>query len=41
VRFGLLTDEDQIKTSVANIAQLQSVQTAQVLSTPIVRLGEK
>lgn len=40
VRFGLLTDKDQVKASVANIAQLQSSQAAQVLSTPIVRLGE-
>ena len=40
VRFGLLTNKDQVKASVANIAQLQSTQTAQVLSTPIVRLGE-
>jgi hypothetical protein len=40
VRFGLLTDEDQIKASVTNIAQLQSTQTAKVLSTPIVRLGD-
>lgn len=40
VRFGLLTDESQIKASVENIAQIQSAQTAQMLSTPIVRLGE-
>ncbi|MCW4630391.1 MULTISPECIES: aldose 1-epimerase family protein [Marinomonas] len=41
VRFGLLTDEDQVQASVANITQLQSGQMAQVLSTPIVCLGEK
>jgi hypothetical protein len=39
VRFGLLTDEMQVKTGVHNIAQLQSTQTTQVLSTPLVLLG--
>ncbi|NLQ17033.1 aldose 1-epimerase family protein [Marinomonas sp. M1K-6] len=39
VRFGLLTQAEQVNASVANIAQLQNSQTAQVLSTPIVRLG--
>lgn len=40
VRFGLLTDEGQVKASVANIAKLQSDQAPKVMSTPIVRLGE-
>ncbi|RNF51602.1 DUF4432 family protein [Marinomonas hwangdonensis] len=39
VRFGLLTDGDQVQASVANIDQLQGTQTPQILSTPIVRLG--
>jgi hypothetical protein len=39
VRFGLLTDEDQVKASVANIDQLQGTQTPQILSTPLVRLA--
>jgi hypothetical protein len=39
VRFGLFTDEMQVKTGVHNIAQLQSTQTTQVLSTPLVLLG--
>ncbi|WP_417538043.1 aldose 1-epimerase family protein [Marinomonas sp.] len=40
VRFGLLTNEDQVQASMANIAQLQGTQTAQILPTPIVRVGE-
>lgn len=39
VRFGLLTDGDQVQASVANIDLLQGTQTPQILSTPIVRLG--
>ena len=40
VRFGLLTDEEQVKISVASIAQLQNNQTAQLLTKPIVLLGD-
>ncbi len=39
VRFGLLTDGDQVQASVANIDQLQGTQTPQILSTPLVRLA--
>ncbi|NVK73262.1 MAG: aldose 1-epimerase family protein [Oceanospirillaceae bacterium] len=41
VRFGLFTDEEQVKASVATIDQLQSSHAAQVLTTPIVCLDEE